>query len=60
MQLSFFASPSVLPTLEHNFRTDERVMRYLVVKAKPYEALPKAKQLRVLEQELREQLAGKK
>ena len=54
MQLSFFSSPTILPVLEHNFRTDERVIRNVVIKQKPFEPLPKAKGLKKIEEEIRE------
>ena len=49
VQLSFYVSPSVLPAIEHNFRTDERLLRHIIVKQTPYAPLPKPAALRELE-----------
>lgn len=52
IQLSFFSSPATLPVLEHNFRTDERLLRHVVVKKKAVPNLPKPKQLKIIQEEM--------
>ena len=52
MQLSFATKPATLATLQHDLRTDERVVRWLLVKQAAFAPLPKVGALRRLEQEL--------
>jgi small subunit ribosomal protein S6 len=39
-QINFAASPKALPDLDHVLRVDERMLRWLVLKRRPYNALP--------------------
>lgn len=39
-QLNFAAAPSTLPDLDHTLRVDERMLRWMVLKRRPYPALP--------------------
>ena len=48
MQLSFATSPKTLSWMEHNLRTDERVVRYIVVKNRKLAKLPNQHQLQQL------------
>lgn len=52
MQLSFATSPKTLSWLQHDLRTDERVVRWLLVKKDALPPLPKLKELRRLESEM--------
>jgi hypothetical protein len=52
VQLSVLSGPKKLSTLQHDLRTDERVVRWLIVKKKALPRLPKTKELRRIESEL--------
>lgn len=52
VQLSFFSSPATLPILEHNFRTDERLLRHVIVKKQAMPNLPKPKTLRLIQEDM--------
>jgi len=39
-QINFAAAPKTLSDLDHTLRVDERVLRWLVVKRRPYAPLP--------------------
>ena len=39
-QMGFVASPRTLGELEHLLKVDERVMRYIIQRQKPFAALP--------------------
>jgi ribosomal protein S6 len=39
-QINFAASPETLPELDHTLRVDERMLRWLVLKRRPYAPLP--------------------
>lgn len=39
-QLTFSSPPSVLPDLDHLLRVDERVLRWMVLRRRPYAPLP--------------------
>lgn len=39
-QVTFIASPKVLPDLEHSLKVDERVLRHILVKKDPFKAMP--------------------
>ncbi len=39
-QVTFVASPKVLPDLEHSLKVDERVLRHILVKKEPLKAMP--------------------
>lgn len=48
MQLSFATSPKTLSWMEHNLRTDERVVRHIVVKHRKLTKLPNQHELQRL------------
>ena len=52
MQLSLLSGPKMLSTLQHDLRTDERVVRWMLVKRQALARLPKQKELRQIESEL--------
>jgi hypothetical protein len=52
VQLSFATSPKTLTWLQHDLRTDERVVRWLLVKKPALPPLPKLKEIKRLEAEL--------
>ncbi len=52
MQLSFATGPKTLTWLQHDLRTDERVVRWLLVKNPALPPLPKLKEIKRLEAEL--------
>ena len=39
-QINFAANPKTLADLDHTLRVDERMLRWLVVKRRPYNPLP--------------------
>ncbi|KAL4447863.1 hypothetical protein ABPG75_005082 [Micractinium tetrahymenae] len=39
-QMNFAASPKTLDDLDHSLRVDERVLRWIVLKRRPYNRLP--------------------
>lgn len=39
-QITFVASPKVLPELEHNLKVDERVLRHLCMRKQPFGPMP--------------------
>lgn len=52
VQLSAMTGPAVLKDITHSLRTDERVIRWLLVKKQALPRLPKLKELRRIESEL--------
>jgi len=52
VQLSAMTGPAVLKDITHSLRTDERVIRWLLVKKQAQPRLPKLKELRRIESEL--------
>lgn len=44
-QINFAASPETLPELDHTLRVDERMLRWLVLKRRPYAPLPSSYRL---------------
>lgn len=39
-QLTFAVKPAVLAEIDHTLRVDERILRWVVLKRRPYGALP--------------------
>lgn len=39
-QVNFAASPKTLQDIDHTLRVDERVLRWIVLKRRPYNRLP--------------------
>lgn len=39
-QVNFAASPKTLQDIDHSLRVDERVLRWIVLKRRPYNRLP--------------------
>jgi hypothetical protein len=58
VQLSFATNPKTLSWLQHDLRTDERVVRWLLVKHDALPPMPKIKEIRRLEAELCVPAAG--
>ncbi len=52
MQLSFATNPKTLSWLQHDLRTDERVVRWLLTKQEALPPMPKTKEIKRLEAEL--------
>eukprot|EP00884_Botryococcus_braunii_P022628 jgi/Botrbrau1/9049/Bobra.0376s0025.1 len=39
-QLGFMLSPTALPQLEHGLKVDERILRYIIMKKRPFRSFP--------------------